>query len=118
MKNKFVDDEFLVEQIFRYAQIDKNGYCVGLSTLSGLVDNPNMILLKEEDVKLGQKYDLENKVWLDEIKKQPEFKDEHHSLTKTINENVETTSFDNLLNMDMLLAIDEKLNTIIEHLGI
>lgn len=31
---------------------------------------------------------------------------------------VETTSFDNLINMDMLLALDEKLNAIMEHLGL
>lgn len=31
---------------------------------------------------------------------------------------VETSSFDNLINMDMLLGLDEKLNKIMEHLGI
>lgn len=38
--------------------------------------------------------------------------------TTVINENVETTSYDNLINMDMLLAMDEKLNLIMEHLGL
>lgn len=37
---------------------------------------------------------------------------------KSTHDVVETTSFDNLINMDMLLALDEKLNVIMEHLGI
>lgn len=42
----------------------------------------------------------------------------HYEISKSTYDAVETTSFDNLINMDMLLALDEKLNAIIEHLGL
>lgn len=43
---------------------------------------------------------------------------EHELLTKETHSNVETSSFDNLINMDMLLMIDQKLTAIMKHLNI
>lgn len=43
---------------------------------------------------------------------------EHEEITRQTHESVEITSGDNLINMDMLLAIDEKLNAIMAHLGL
>lgn len=52
------------------------------------------------------------------LKKMGKIKLPQYELTEKTSEIVETTSFDNLINMDMLLAIDEKLNIIMGHLGI
>lgn len=43
---------------------------------------------------------------------------QHEKLTSQIHNNVEMETIDNLINMDMLLTLDEKLNTILEHLGL
>ena len=48
----------------------------------------------------------------------PKQLNQHEEVTKQTYSTVETTSFDNLINMDMLLRLDEKLNAIIEHLGL
>lgn len=42
----------------------------------------------------------------------------HEEVTKQTFKGVETTSFDNLINMDMLLGLDDKLNKIMENLGL
>ena len=42
----------------------------------------------------------------------------HEEVTKQTYEAVEVTTYDNLTNMDMLMSIDEKLNMIMEHLGL
>jgi hypothetical protein len=39
--------------MYKYAQINENGMCFGLSEISGEVDNPFMILLIDEDIRLG-----------------------------------------------------------------
>lgn len=43
---------------------------------------------------------------------------EYKELIRGTHEVVETSSFDNLINMDMLLGLDDKLNKIMEHLGL
>ena len=42
----------------------------------------------------------------------------HEEATLETYQNVELSSMDNLINMDMILELDEKLNKIIEHLGL
>lgn len=42
----------------------------------------------------------------------------HEEVTKQTYSTVEVSSYDNLTNMDMLIGIDEKLNMIMEHLGL
>ena len=109
---------------FVYAQLDERDYCIGVSELNGEVNQNNMILIEEYDSSyVGRKYDSQNKKWTDEYLQAPEKPltitlEDIKVDTSLISENVETTSFDNLINMDMLLAIDEKLNVIMEHLGL
>lgn len=107
---------------FIYAQINEQGYCIGLSSLSGEVVNDNLILLEEYDTSyLGRKYDIENKTWTDDyyveepIEIEPT---EHELITKETYETTTLSAEDNLLNMDLLTAIDDKLNLIMEHLGL
>ena len=62
-------------------------------------------------------------VWNDETQEIEHLRGEkievsHEEVTKQMHSAVETTSFDNLINMDMLLALDEKLNAIMKHLGL
>ena len=40
------------------------------------------------------------------------------TLTKEVDQTTTATSEDNLLNMELICAVDEKLNLIIEHLGL
>jgi hypothetical protein len=40
----------------RYAQIDENGNCIGVSDLAGEVDAPHMILIGPEDFPSGQRW--------------------------------------------------------------
>lgn len=42
----------------------------------------------------------------------------HEEITKQTYTTVEVSSSDNLTNMDMLIGIDERLNMIMEHLGL
>lgn len=63
-----MDNDFLIPTSYNYAQIDEKCYCIGISTLSGIVEHENMIFIGDEVVEFGQKYDLDNKVWLDEFK--------------------------------------------------
>lgn len=109
--------------MFNYAQINEQGYCIGVSFLSGEVINENMIFIAEDGDYIGRKYDRQNKEWTDEYFSVPEPQisvtlEDIKQDTSLISENVETSSFDNLINMDMLLALDEKLNAIMEHLGL
>ena len=50
-----------------YAQIDTQGYCVGISDLSGELGQEDMIQLESFDTSLvGRKYDRDNQKWTDE----------------------------------------------------
>lgn len=50
-----------------YVKIDTQGYCVGISELSGEVEHEDMILIDSFDTSLvGRKYDRENQKWTDE----------------------------------------------------
>ena len=64
-----------------YAQINEQGNCIGVSELSGEVEQPNMILLDEYDISyIGRKYDTENGVWTEEYLENDEVVEE--SLTE------------------------------------
>ena len=117
-----IDENFTYNVTYYYAEIDSDGYCVGLSQLSDSVENDSLIRIESmDDSYFNRKYDRETESWTDEYKPEP-VRDivlsEHEKLTKQINENVELGSMDNLLNMDMILQVDEKLNKLIKHLGI
>lgn len=53
--------------MFRYAQIDDNGYLVSDSFLSGEVTSDNMIPVPEDFNLTNKKYDKETKQWEDYI---------------------------------------------------
>lgn len=54
----------------RYAQIDANGVCIGISSLSGEVDAPNLIPLQPDQSPTGQRW--QNGEWVDEPQPEPE----------------------------------------------
>lgn len=108
--------------MFNYAQINEQGYCIAISSLTGKIVGDNLILLEECDTSyLGRKYDKENSAWTDEYYVPEEVEKEPSEYERLITEVYETTSTsaeDNLLNMDLLTALDDKLNLIMEHLGL
>ena len=58
---------------FYSAQLDSEGYCSGLSQLSGEVIAENLIRIEVYDLNLlGLKYDLENNIWTEERRPEPE----------------------------------------------
>lgn len=102
--------------MFIYAQLNNQGYCIGISSVNEEIVSDSLVLLSEFDQSyIGRKY---NGGWQDEYIQPMENIDDHDKITKETHSNVATTSFDNLINMDMLLAIDEKLNAIMGYLGI
>lgn len=53
--------------MFIYAQISDQGYCIGVSELSGEVQQEDMIPLDSFDtLYISRKYDTKNKIWTDE----------------------------------------------------
>ena len=53
--------------MFNYAQLNGEGFCVGISQLVDKIEKENMILLDENsDEFLGRKYDLKNNCWTNE----------------------------------------------------
>lgn len=107
---------------FIYAQINEQGYCIGISSLSGEVVSDNLILIDEYDISyLNKKYDMEKKEWTDEYYVDEPLEvelSEHELITKETYETTSLSAEDNLLNMDLLVSIDNKLNLIMEHLGL
>lgn len=48
-----------------YAQIDSNNIVIGISMLSGEIENEKMIPIKEYDIELlGKKYDSKTKTFI------------------------------------------------------
>lgn len=107
---------------FAYAQIDERGYCIAISSLSGEVVKDNLISLEEYDTSyLSRKYDTEKKEWADEYCVDEPIEvveSEHEKITRETYETTSTSAADNLLSMDLLTGIDDKLNLIMEHLGL
>ena len=107
--------------MFNYAQINDLGYCIGISCLSGEVIKDDLILIDDFDNSyINRKYDIENQQWTDEyyIPEEIEIINEHEEITKEVYQTTSLSADDNLINMDLLVAIDDKLNLIMEHLGV
>ena len=86
--------------MFNYALINGLGYCIGLSVLVGEVNQSDMVLLDSYDTSyLNRKYDINKKEWLNEYYT-PEL--------------IKSQSTED----EQLTTINQKLNKIIEHLGI
>ncbi|MGL5676852.1 MAG: hypothetical protein ACRDDX_10595 [Cellulosilyticaceae bacterium] len=115
--------------IFKYAQINELGYCIGISILSGGVTSDDMIRLDEnsdEYLYINRKYDIEKSQWTDEyyISKE-QIEKSHEEITKTIsqdqlmsmemeldtNSKIALTQADGLMIMEMLLEIQAMLTT-------
>ena len=60
----------------------------------------------------------QNKIIQGEQLEQPAHPLSHEETTLATYQNVELSSMDNLINMDMILELNEKLNKIMEHLGL
>ena len=107
--------------MFNYAQINELGYCIGISCLSGEVIKDDLILIDDFDNSyINRKYDIENQQWTDEyyIAEQIKVVNEHEEITKEVYQTTSLSVDDNLINMDLLISIDDKLNLIMDHLGL
>ena len=59
--------------MFYYAQLDLIGFCIGVSCLSGEVENDKLVQIENYDVNyINRKYDLINKVWTNEYRQSEE----------------------------------------------
>ncbi|MEG0578937.1 MAG: hypothetical protein RR490_03370 [Niameybacter sp.] len=86
---------------FIYAQLDNEGFCIGVSSLSGEVIEDNLISILEFDISyINRKYDYNTKQWLDEYREQVE-------------QDIIKTSSDTRVE-----ELEDKLNKIMKHLGI
>lgn len=111
----------VIKYMYNYAQLDEQGFCVGLSSLSGKIENTNAILINEYDLSyIGRRYDRVLNEWLDEYIEPIEevTTNEFELLIKETYETTQVVSDDNLINMELICALDEKLTLIMEHLGL
>lgn len=109
--------------MFNYAQLNEQGYCIGISFLSGEVTSNDMILIEENGDYIGRKYDKQNKKWTDECLSIPEPQipitlEDIKGDTAPIKETTTLTADDALTIMEYQITLDEKLNKIIAHLGL
>ncbi|MDA3732025.1 hypothetical protein PBV87_11085 [Niameybacter massiliensis] len=110
--------------MFNYAQINEQGYCIGISSLTNEVVQENMILIEQYDnLYISRKYDKESKQWTDEylsiIDPQAELTlQDIKKDTSPIKATTSLTADDTLTIMEYQTALDEKLSKIITHLGL
>lgn len=109
--------------MFNYAQINEQGYCIGVSFLCGEVTSEDMILIEEDGNYIGRKYDRQNKKWTDEYLPIPEPQipvtlEDIKGDTAPIKETTTLTADDALTIIEYQTVLDEKLNKIITHLGL
>ena len=109
--------------MFNYAQINEQGYCIGVSFLCDEVTSEDMILIEEDGNYIGRKYDRQNKKWTDEYLPIPEPQiqltlQDIKNDTSPIKETTTLTADDALTIMEYQTVLDEKLNKIIVHLGL
>lgn len=104
-----------MENEYIYAQLDKSGFCTGISVLSGEVVSDDLIRLESCDTLfLSRKYDLENKAWTDEYLKayEPESEPTNSEIFEKL-EKQEKASLDReeILLEQQLLLLSIDLNT-------
>lgn len=86
---------------FIYAQLDKDGYCCGISQLAGEVDYDNMVRIDSYDMSyLEQKYDG---VWTGEYRPKPEPKPQEPTQLDRIEESL----IDNTLETQYVASLIE-----------
>ena len=107
-----------------YAQINEQGYCIGIAYLSSEVLQDDMIQIENYDISyINRKYDRQNKKWTDEYLPIPEPQipvtlEDIKGDTAPIKETTMLTADDALTIMEYQTILDEKLNKIIAHLGL
>ncbi|MDY3369308.1 hypothetical protein [Zhenhengia yiwuensis] len=110
--------------MFNYAQINEQGYCVGIASLSGEVLQDDMIPIESYDLSyINRKYDRHNKKWTDEYLPIPEPQipvtlEDIKGDTAPIKETTMLTADDALTIMEIQLSNEDKLNRILAHLGL
>lgn len=110
--------------MFNYAQLNKQGYCIGISSLSSEVTNNDMISIDGYNNNyIGRKYDRQAKQWTDEYWPEPEQPtvitlEDIKNDTSPINKTTSLTADDALTIMEYQTVLDEKLSQIITHLGL
>lgn len=82
----------------------------------------NDIEISEEEYNIASKYkkfDIETRTFAELIGEHENATEiTHEEITREMHNITQVSAEDNLLNMDLLTAVDEKLNLIIEHLGL
>lgn len=107
-----------------YAQINEQGYCIGIASLSSEVLQDDMIQIENYDISyINRKYDRQNKKWTDEYLPIPEphipiTLEDIKSDTAPIKETTTLTADDALTIMEIQLGNEDKLNRILAHLGL
>lgn len=107
-----------------YAQINEQGYCIGIASLSSEVLQDDMIPIESYDLSyINRKYDRHNKKWTDEYLPIPEPQipvtlEDIKGDTAPIKETTMLTADDALTIMEYQTILHEKLNKIIAHLGL
>ena len=100
-----------------YAQINEQGYCIGIASLSSEVLQDDMIPIESYDISyINRKYDRQNRKWTDEYLPIPEPQlpvtlEDIKGDTAPIKETTTLTADDALTIMEYTITIlDEKLN--------
>lgn len=92
--------------MFNYAQINEEGYCMAISSLSGEVGSEKLVLIEGFNADyINRRYDRSTQKWTDE-----------YLVSKLGNEI--PYGKDNSYNLDTIQQLHNKLDLIMEHLGI
>lgn len=109
-------DDFFIN--FYYAEIDSDGYCVGLSQLSDSVENDSLIRIESmDDSYFNRKYDRGTESWTNEYRPEPEpvqtvtLEDVKKDI-KHISETTQMTTEDALTIIEYLMMLEEKIDAL------
>ena len=109
---------------YYYIKTTEDMYIIGLRNEYEKVNEDDWMSIsfeEFEEAQAYQKFDKEKREFLEPIVvKVPETETVQEILdtTRVVERNVNMVSDDNLLNMDLICALDEKLTLIMEHLGL
>ena len=110
----------MVELNYIYAQLNNEGFCIGISTLVGEIDRDDLIKLDDYDFSLlGRKYNKDTNSWTEEYLPNEDEGEEVVTL-KSINESItpiskttQMTAEDALTIIEYLTIIEEKIDSLI-----
>ena len=109
---------------YYYIKTTEDMYIIGLRNEYEKVAEEDWVSISLEEFEQAQsyqKFDKEKREFFEPIVvKMPEKETAQEILatTRAVERNVNMVSDDNLLNMDLICALDEKLTLIMEHLGL